>query len=497
MKYILNMNYYDMDTEIKENSSILFFINENKDLTGQINLISEKFGLEIPRNVQFLITEKKNEISFYGERFNKIIIKKINSELNGDTDWFRNYLCGTVQNYDLDHGENFYILMPGLNEVMEIAGQDYYSSSIEGILLGNYSFDFYNSGKLETQNLNINVLSEKYDRFREAHNTTQKLIDAVYFARDLVNEPANILTPDEFAVRIKNKFNYPGVETEVWDEDKIIENNLNAVMSVAKGSSNPPRFIIIKYEPENPVRHIALVGKGVTYDSGGLSIKPTRAMLKMKADMAGGAAVAGIMKAAADLQIPYKITGVIPAVENMISGNCFKPGDIIKSSKGKTIHIEDTDAEGRLILADALEYASDLKPDEIIDFATLTGAAAVALGVFTGAVMSSNDEFAQAIVESGKRTNERAWQLPFYKEFKDEMKGDISDVKNLGSRWGGAISAGKFLEFFVDENIKWAHLDIAGPALDSDFRNYTKKFATGYGVRLIFDYLINSMNKRT
>ena len=244
------------------------------------------------------------------------------------------------------------------------------------------------------------------------------------------------------------------------------------------------------YKPKSKVKKkIVLVGKGVTYDSGGLSIKPTDGMIEMKADMAGAAAVIGIIKSAALLNLPFELIGVVPAVENMISGNSYKPSDIVSTASGKTIEVKNTDAEGRIVLADALEYASKQKPDEIIDFATLTGAAVVALGLPTAAIFTKNEEMADSLYKSGQKTFERVWRLPLWDEYDKLIESDIADVSNLGGRWGGAITAAKFLEHFVDENIPWTHIDLAGPSIKHDFTNYTKKYNTGFGVRLITDYL--------
>ncbi|MCW8848991.1 MAG: leucyl aminopeptidase family protein, partial [Melioribacteraceae bacterium] len=271
---------------------------------------------------------------------------------------------------------------------------------------------------------------------------------------------------------------------------ELIKRKMNAIISVGKGSDNKPKLIIAHYKPKSKsIKKIALVGKGVTYDTGGLSIKPTSGMLDMKADMSGGGVVFGIIKVAEKLKLPIELIGIVPAVENAINGNAYKPGDVISTASGKTIEVKDTDAEGRIVLADALEYASKQKPDEIIDFATLTGAAVVALGEMAAAVFTKNDKMSSNLIEASQVTYEHAWPMPFWDEYNKLIESKIADVSNLGPRWGGAITAGKFLEHFVDEKIPWTHIDIAGPSLKHDLTNYTKDYCTGYGVRLITKYL--------
>jgi leucyl aminopeptidase len=333
-------------------------------------------------------------------------------------------------------------------------------------------------------------LTSKVKRFNEALVKAEKIISGVNFTRDLVNEPSNVLTPQEFAYRIKREFKVSKISVKIFDDKELAKRNMYAILSVGKASENKPKLIIAHYKPKIKVtKKIALVGKGVTYDTGGLSLKTTKDMIDMKVDMAGGGTVFGIIKAAEKLNLPIELIGIVPAVENAVSGNAYKPGDIISTSSGKTIEVKDTDAEGRIVLADALEFASNLKPDEIIDFATLTGAVVVALGLFTAGIFSKNDDMIDRLVSSGKQTYEHVWRMPFWDEYNNLMDSKIADVSNLGIRWGGAITAGKFLEHFVDEKIPWTHIDLAGPALEHDLTNYTKDYATGFGVRLICNYL--------
>jgi leucyl aminopeptidase len=301
-----------------------------------------------------------------------------------------------------------------------------------------------------------------------------------------------------FAKRILKTLPEFGVKVTVFDQREIKRRKMGGLLAVGSGSANPPRFIILNYKgavKNKKSRTVVLVGKGITFDSGGISIKPASNMGEMKADMSGAAVVAGTILAAAKAKLPVNIVGVIPSAENMPSGSSMRPGDIVVTASGKSIEVDNTDAEGRMILADALDYASKLKPDVIIDLATLTGACIVALGEFAAGLFTKDEKLADALYQSGLKTYDRLWRLPMWDDYNDLIKSDVADVKNVGGRWGGAITAAKFLEKFVDNNISWAHLDIAGPAMANSLNNYTRKFMTGFGVRLLFDYLANPPKK--
>ncbi len=266
-----------------------------------------------------------------------------------------------------------------------------------------------------------------------------------------------------------------------------------ALYSVGKGSSTPPRFIHIIYKPDNPKKKIVFVGKGLTFDSGGLNIKPGDYMRTMKIDKSGACAVLGIMKAVAELKPNIEVHGLIGAAENMPGGSAYRPDDIIRAKNGKTIEIDNTDAEGRVTLADVLSYASELKPDLIIDMATLTGACMVALGEFTAGLFSNDDDLARSLEEASRKTGERIWRLPLDDErLRKKIKSNVADVVNSGGRYGGAITAAMFLQEFVGEGIKWAHLDIAGPAYSKEDFFYYQKGGTGFGVRLCLEYLLSN-----
>ncbi|MFO0940497.1 MAG: leucyl aminopeptidase [Pirellulales bacterium] len=287
---------------------------------------------------------------------------------------------------------------------------------------------------------------------------------AMLLTRELVNLPANLMYPESFTARAAQVAQQSGLELEVWDEMRLRKEGCGSLLAVAQGSSRPPRLLIIRHSGNRKSPPIALVGKGVTFDSGGLSLKPSDSMLTMKCDMAGAATVLGTMQAIAERRLDVPVVGLVGLVENMVSGNCFRLGDVLTARSGKTIEIHNTDAEGRLVLADVLNVALDSKPAARVDLATLTGACVVALGTDITGLMTNNEELQNNIQQAARKAGEDVWPLPMLDFFADQVKGKIADLKNMGDgRWGGAITAAKFLQEFVGD-CPWVHMDIAGPA---------------------------------
>jgi leucyl aminopeptidase len=316
----------------------------------------------------------------------------------------------------------------------------------------------------------------------------QAIADGVRTVRDMGNAPANVMTPTRVAERAEEVAKSVGVKCTIYDKRAIEKMKMGGLLAVNKGSVEEPRFVVLEYAPRKAKTHVALVGKGITFDSGGISIKPADKMEEMKFDMCGAAAVVGTIEAAAKLALPVRITGVIASTENLPSGSAYKPGDIITTSSGKTIEIVNTDAEGRVILSDALHYASKLEPDHMIDYATLTGACVVALGGEAAGLFSNNDELAQKLIECGERVGDRVWRLPEWDDYKELIRSDWADMKNSGGRWAGATTAALFLKEFVDCP-SWAHLDIAGTAYAEHENAREARGATGAGVRVTVAFL--------
>jgi leucyl aminopeptidase len=357
---------------------------------------------------------------------------------------------------------------------------------LEGFLLGSYTFNKY-IGKTNKDTLgSFIVLSGKNSPLRNALQETRTAASAVWFARDLVNTPANDMAPTHLA-QAALSLRQKSLSVNILDKKDIRKLSMGAYLSVAHGSDEPPKFIILRYKGA-PGPPLVLIGKSITFDSGGLSIKPADGMEKMKYDMAGGAAVLGVFKAVSELKFPVHLVGILPSTENVIGGAASKPGDVVRAINGKTIEIISTDAEGRMTLADAIGYAKRFKPKAIIDIATLTGACSIALGNEAIALMGNNRELIDKMKKSGHNTYERVWEMPLFEEYRDILKSDIADLKNTGGRSGSLVSSASFLAEFAGDT-PWAHLDIAGTAWIEKERPYMPKGASGIGVRLLLDFL--------
>jgi leucyl aminopeptidase len=362
--------------------------------------------------------------------------------------------------------------------------------------LADYTFDHFKSKKNEFDKVDglhiIPLAGETDEELEERLQKVRLLRTSVQLTRDLANRPGNDLTPEALASTAREMCEeVTGLRVTILGRKELLKEKMGGILAVSQGSIEEPRLIVLEHRPKKPKKSIVLVGKGVTFDSGGISIKPARGMGDMKYDMAGGATVLGVMRAVAELELPIKVVGLVPAAENMPSGSAIKPGDIITTSSGKTVEVDNTDAEGRLLLADALHYAAKFNPDIVIDFATLTGACRVALGDEAAGMMGNNDDLMQTLRKLGEEVGERVWPLPLYDEYLSYIKSEWADIKNAGKRWGGAVTAGTFLKQFVPDKVAWAHLDIAGVAEHDTEHNGNPKGASGFGVVLTTTFLEN------
>jgi len=369
-------------------------------------------------------------------------------------------------------------------------------AAIEGSILALYAFEEYKSEKKERKLRELRILARDEEETKKAIEMALNVCEGVKIARDIANTPSSDCTPEKFAEITIQAIRDLGIKYEVYGMKDLLKMKMGGIINVGRGSSHEPKLIELEYDGGGKDLYV-IVGKAVTFDSGGISIKPHERLNEMKYDKSGGAAVVGILAAAALLKLPIKLVGLIPVVENMPSGSAYKPGDVVKFRNGKTAEIITTDAEGRLILADALAYGSEKKPKAIIDLATLTGACVIALGNHASGLFSNNDELAEKLVKSGEKTGEKVWRLPLWKPYYNQLKSDVADMKNVGGSAGGAITAAAFLSNFVGENA-WAHLDIAGTAWtqeQSEQKSYIPKGATGVGVRLILDFLLGEVGE--
>jgi len=382
-------------------------------------------------------------------------------------------------------------VVPALRRVKaELAGQ----ALAEGLVLGSYRFDKYKSGNDKAPALeSIALLAPDAGQvvaLRRGVKLGQVLGDSANIARDLSNEPGGVCTPEHLAGEARKLAKAHGLKITVFAEKELEREKMGGILTVGRGSVNPPRLIVLEHgAPAKGARKrptLAFVGKGITFDSGGISIKPAANMDEMKHDMSGGAAVIGALRAAALLNLPLHIVGIVAAAQNMPDGNAYMPGDIIKSAQGKTIEVLNTDAEGRIVLSDALHHATSFKPDAIIDLATLTGACVVALGEVACGVLGNDEKLIAKVRAAADATHERGWPLPLWEEHKNAIKGTVGDILNTGGRNGGVSTAAAFLSHFVGDT-PWVHLDIAGTGWTTKETPYCAKGATGFGVRLLIE----------
>ncbi len=480
--------YFTDSIEVSPKSLTLFFINDDDNLEGNLDKFCEEHSIKLTPLNREAFLGKNHRLNCHNEVTNFSIQRMKKKDLSADM--FR------------DRTADFFISLSSSVEVVNIIlpchleydkifkSSDYlYQTLIEGVWLGCYKFDRYLSDKKEGE-IRINLIGGTLDERERTTKAANQVMEGVFLARELANEPASVINPVTFSFKITEIFSkLPHTTVEIFDAEKLEAMGMGGILAVGGGSAVPPRLAIIKYEHPEAIKSIALVGKGVTFDSGGISIKPAQNMGWMKADMGGAAAVAGTMLNVIKMGMPLRVFAAIPLAENMLSGSAYRPGDIVTTYSGKTVEVDNTDAEGRIILADALTYASEQKPEILIDLATLTGACAVALAEVAAGLFTKDDELADKLYTSGLETSEFLWRLPMWDHYNRYNKSDVADVKNTGGRYGGAITAAKFLENFVKDDISWAHLDIAAPAIHNSTTSYSKTWMTGFGVRLLTNFL--------
>ncbi len=364
------------------------------------------------------------------------------------------------------------------------------SNVIQGAVTGLFEPDKYRTTEKEKRELDRVIVSVEDADEKDLKRGAERgriIGESVNFTRELANEPGGHLTPTDMANRARDMAKEFGLSIDVLDQARMEKEGMGSLLSVARGSDEPPQLIVLRYTPSKPRGSeglLTFVGKGITFDSGGISLKPGENMELMKYDMTGGATVLGVMRAVAQLKPSISVLGVVPCSENMPSGKATKPGDVVQAMTGKTIEVINTDAEGRLVLADAIAYAKKLGGTRIVDMATLTGAVSIALGDVNTAVLGTDQELIDEIIGAGKEVGEKFWQLPLDKEYSRQIKSDIADIKNVGGRKAGTITAAAFLKEFAD-GVSWAHLDIAGTAWGDEAKPYRSKGPTGIAVRTL------------
>ena len=389
----------------------------------------------------------------------------------------------------------------GLDRIAFVLNTDaavpFVGKAVEGAILGGYTFDKYRTEKTDRSNVQIQIIGLKSqdERNKRAIQRYTVVSNAVNEARDLINEPGSVVVPETMAEAARKIAKEGGLELKIWDERKLAREGFNGLIAVGKGSAHPPRLIRLAYRSKKAKHHVALVGKGITFDTGGISIKPADKMWEMKGDMSGGAAVLYAMKAIAQLKPNVNVTGIVPAAENFPDANAQRPGDVFFAKNGKSIMVDNTDAEGRLVLTDGLYLAGEEKATHILDIATLTGAVVRALGLSIAGIMGNNHDLIEAVIQSGENHGEAFWELPLPEEYKELLKTPIADLNNIGGPYAGASTAGLFLQEFVPEGTAWAHLDIAGPYIRDKEWKYYEAGGIGFGLKTLVD-LVERFDER-
>ena len=475
----------------KEFKEIIIVLSKFSELKTIDNLPIDTKILSKSKEIEKILDENQFYESYIGSQTTNslynlkiILVKKLKSE---------SYIEEGAKLYSRFNTQSENILNIIFSEKLLRTNNNYCSDFIFGLLCKSYSFNKY---KTKHENFlidSINICCSKNFKIKKL-TFSENLLKAINFTKDLVSEPANNLNPKKYA-DLCQKLKIPGLKVKVLNLQQIKKIGMNALTGVAQGSVNQPRVVIFEWNYNKNKKPIVLAGKGVTFDTGGISLKPANGMEEMITDMGGSAVVVGSMINAALNKIKKPLIGIIGLVENMPDGNAQRPGDIVKSLSGQTIEVLNTDAEGRLVLADILTYVQSIyNPKEIIDFATLTGAIMVALGTHKAGLFSNDDNLAKRIFKSGERSNENVWRLPLGPEYDKDIDSSRADMQNIGIRWGGSITAAQFIQRFVENNTPWAHLDIAGVSWNkkggmSGISKLHSSGATAFGVRLINEFL--------
>ena len=471
--------------------------------------LAEAFGTSFVRAMRALGSDTGSAVTFYPEApaAEQVVLVRCSGADTLDTEALRRAAAGAADAVRTAKATTVGLQLPALPADAQITTQAATQALVEGLALAHYRYTAYKTDTDEA----APPLDAVHVAYHSDHDSSEvadgashaeHIAAATYTARDLVNRSPHEKTARDLAAAVEASGQAHGYSVDTWDRDRIEDEGMGGLLAVNRGSVEPPTFSVLEWTPETAVnsRPVVLVGKGVVFDTGGLSLKPTKdSMDFMKADMGGAAAVIGTFEAAANMNLPLHLIGLIPATDNRPGGHAYVPGEVVTMHSGATVEVMNTDAEGRMLIADALSYARRYKPELVIDLATLTGAAVTALGHYASAVMTCNTDNAAerlyALQRAGERTGDRVHPLPLYDDYKQQLDSDIADLKNVGGRPAGSITAGKFLEHFVD--YPWMHLDIAGTAFLSSAQPYCPKGGTGAGVRLLADYLKHYANTKS
>jgi leucyl aminopeptidase len=480
-----------VDLKKEKIESLIIPVCEDMDVFDDKNIVSL---IRKVKKIKEFKGDKDEEVTLYNlpeVKAERVIFMGIGKLEKVDMDPLRTMVGKAVKALIMKKLSDVLIAVPLAGKInMEMSSV--LEAMLEGACLGNHLFDKYKKEKKHKplKKINFLVKPDEVRKYSRLSSRVKTVCHGTILAREWVSTPSNDKRPDRFARSIVTLARKENLKVTVLGEKELKQKKFGAIMAVAAGSMSKPRLLVLEHNPRGATKTVALVGKGVTFDSGGINLKPSAGLDEMKADMSGAASVAATMITAAKLKSKLRVIGIIPIVENMPSGNASRPGDIINSFDGKTVEIGNTDAEGRLILIDAISYGiKKYKPKTLIDMATLTGACVVALGEKIAGTFSFDDKLAEDIILSGQKTHERCWRMPLPEDYKELLKSDFADLNNIGStRYGGAITAALFLAEFVGDT-RWAHIDIAGPAYAKKESAYCGAGGTGFGVRLLCDLL--------
>jgi len=472
-----------------QTETLIIPVCEDKDIHDNQTISSM---IKKAKEIKEFKGEKDDELIFYNmDQIKRVIFSGLGKFEKIDAEMLRKFAGKMVKKSIKKELSDILFAVPS-DKKLKLDIEIILEAMISGASLGNHIFDQYKKEKKlkPMEQISFSVKADTAKKFDKLPSDIETVCNGTEIAREWVSLPSNDKTPEQFAKMIQSLAQKEGLGVTVFDQKELKKKNFNTMLAVASGSQNQPRLVILEYRPKGAKKSFALVGKGVTFDSGGINLKPGSSLDGMKQDMAGGAAVAATLITMAKLKPNFNLTGVIPIVENMPSGSAFRPGDIIRTYEGKTVEIGNTDAEGRLILIDAIAYTIEqYKPEVLIDLATLTGACIVALGDHIAGLFSNDDKLAEAIITSGKKTHERCWHMPMPDDYKEMLKSEFADLNNVtDTRSGGAVTAALFLSEFVKDT-RWAHIDIAGPAYIKKENSYCGAGGTGFGVRLLCDLL--------
>lgn len=482
----LVLTHYEEESRLEQDAAVV-----DKALRGRLSELLKSGEFEGKSN-QCVLLHTAGEIPA-----KRVVLVGLGKKKEARLDGLRQAMATAAKRVRQAGARSFVTPVPSLPR---IPLGDLAQGMVEGAILGTYEFTVYrHENKQDARELQLMTILQRdrngVSEIESGSDRGQVSAEATALVRDLCNHPANVMTPTRLAEEAQKIDRERGVKTTVLERRHMEKLGMGAILGVARGSQEPPKFIILEYKcGDRKRRPIALVGKSITFDSGGISLKPAENMEQMKADMTGGAEVLATIWAAARLRLPLNLIGILPATENMPGGRATKPGDILTTLSGKTVEVQNTDAEGRLILADGLAYATRYKPQALIDVATLTGACMVALGQFAIGMLGNDDALKRELQRAGEKAGERVWEMPLWDEYFEQLRSDVADMRNIGGRGGGMITAALLLSKFVGDS-PWAHLDIASTDWSDRERPYIGKGPTGTGTRLLVQYLINEATR--